>query len=50
MGLTLRPATTADVEQCSRICHTAFKPLAEAHNFPPDFPAPEDPYLPSILA
>ncbi len=42
MNLTLRPATTADVEQCSRICHTAFKTLAEAHNFPPDFPGPEE--------
>ena len=41
MNLTLRPATAADTEQCSRICYDAFKTLADAHNFPCDLPSPE---------
>src|SRR5881397_3820597 len=41
MNITLRLATPADAEPCGRICYTAFKTIAEAHNFPPDFPSPE---------
>ncbi len=41
MNLTLRPATTADAEQCGQICYDAFKTLADAHNFPCDLPNAE---------
>ena len=33
--------TAADAERCGEICYHAFKAVAEQHNFPPDFPAPE---------
>ena len=38
----LRPATPADASQCGQICYDAFKSVAETHNFPPDWPSPED--------
>jgi predicted N-acetyltransferase YhbS len=38
MTLTLRPIEPADVPEAGRICHDAFKAIAEQHNFPPDFP------------
>ena len=41
MSVTLRPGTTQDAERCGRICYSAFKAIAEYHNFPPDFPSPE---------
>ncbi len=39
MGFNLRPGTTEDAESCGAICYRAFKAIAEAHNFPPDFPS-----------
>jgi predicted N-acetyltransferase YhbS len=41
MNLTLRPGTAADAEACGRISYEAFKAIAEAHNFTPDFPSPD---------
>ena len=41
--LVIRRATPADTEVCGRICFDAFTTLANKHNFPPDFPAPEIP-------
>ena len=41
MELKLRSGTPADAEICGRICYQAFKTIAEAHGFAPDFPAPE---------
>ena len=41
MELKLRLGTPADAEICGRICYHAFKTIAEAHGFAPDFPAPE---------
>ena len=38
MGIVVREATGADVSECGRICYEAFKAIAEAHNFLPDFP------------
>jgi predicted N-acetyltransferase YhbS len=40
-AVVIRRATPADAEVCGRICFKAFGTLAEKHNFPPDFPAPE---------
>jgi predicted N-acetyltransferase YhbS len=40
MTITLRPGTAADAAACGPICYEAFKAVAEAHNFPPDFPSP----------
>ena len=42
-AIVIRRATTADAEVCGRICFEAFGALAEKHNFPNDFPAPEIP-------
>ncbi|HEX8925512.1 MAG TPA: GNAT family N-acetyltransferase [Terriglobales bacterium] len=39
--IAVRRATPADAEVCGRICYDAFTGIATAHNFPPDFPAPE---------
>src|SRR5215216_4985791 len=39
MSLTTRPGTTEDAKTCGTICYKAFKTIAEAHNFPPDFPS-----------
>jgi predicted N-acetyltransferase YhbS len=41
MSITLRPGTADDAHACGRICYEAFKAIAAAHNFPPDFPSPE---------
>jgi predicted N-acetyltransferase YhbS len=41
MGLTIREAAPGDATECGRICYEAFKAIAEAHNFPPDFPNTE---------
>jgi GNAT superfamily N-acetyltransferase len=37
----LRAVTAADAEAAGRICHAAFKAIAERHGFPADFPDPE---------
>ena len=39
--VTIRPATSADLEDTSRICFEAFNDISGHHNFPPDFPAIE---------
>jgi predicted N-acetyltransferase YhbS len=41
MSVTLRPGVPADAESCGVICYAAFRAIAEAHNFPHDFPSPE---------
>lgn len=41
MHVTLRPGTVDDAAACGRILHDAFKSIADAHAFPPDFPSPE---------
>src|SRR5688572_16076379 len=40
-GVTLRPGQHDDTEVLGKICYEAFRAIAEAHSFPPDFPAPE---------
>lgn len=37
--IRLRPGRTDDAMACGTICYQAFKTIAEAHNFPPDFPS-----------
>lgn len=37
----LRPASPADAVAAGRICHAAFRSIAERHGFPPDFPDEE---------
>ena len=39
MSVTLRPGTKEDATTCGTICYEAFKSIADAHNFPPDFPS-----------
>ena len=41
MAVTLRPIMPDDVPEAGRICHDAFRAIASAHNFPPDFPNTE---------
>jgi predicted N-acetyltransferase YhbS len=41
MNITIRRATPSDAKTCGTICYEAFKAIADQHNFPPDFPAPE---------
>jgi len=41
LNISLREPTTADIEPCGNICYEAFTEIAEKHNFPKDFPAPE---------
>ena len=41
MSLILRRAVPADAEPCGAICYEAFRAIATAHGFPPDFPVPE---------
>ncbi|THD59300.1 GNAT family N-acetyltransferase [Phenylobacterium sp.] len=41
MSLSLRRGDAADAAAAGDICYRAFKDIAEAHNFPPDFPGPE---------
>src|SRR5947199_5403201 len=41
MNLTLRPGKPEDANACGAICYNAFKAIAEAHHFPPDFPNTE---------
>ena len=41
MILKIRDATQADAAPAGDICYRAFKAVAEAHNFQPDFPGPD---------
>lgn len=41
MDIYLRRGRPEDAAACGDICYRAFKTIAEAHNFPPDFPSPE---------
>ena len=41
MALTIRPVRAEDAAACGRIIYAAFAAIAEAHNFPRDFPSPE---------
>jgi predicted N-acetyltransferase YhbS len=41
MNLTIRPGRPEDANACGAICYQAFKAIAEAHHFPPDFPGAE---------
>lgn len=41
MTTTIRRATPEDAAVCGPILYEAFKAIADAHNFPPDFPSPE---------
>jgi len=41
MGVSIRPVVADDAEACGRIIHDAFRGIAAAHAFPPDFPSAE---------
>lgn len=41
MNLVIRPAKPEDAQICGAICYNAFKVIADAHHFPPDFPNAE---------
>ncbi|TLD40256.1 MAG: GNAT family N-acetyltransferase [Candidatus Jettenia ecosi] len=41
MSVRLRQGTIEDAKTCGPICYTAFKAIADQHNFPPDFSSPE---------
>src|SRR5258708_1569375 len=41
MTIHLRRGNPTDAAAVGAICYHAFTALAEAHNFPPDFPSPE---------
>jgi len=41
MTVAIRPIAAEDAETCGTICYEAFAAIANAHNFPPDFPSPE---------
>jgi hypothetical protein len=43
MNLTLRPGKPGDAQVCGAICYEAFKTIAEAHHFTPDFPSADVP-------
>jgi hypothetical protein len=38
-AIRLREGEPADAAECGRICYEAFRLIAEAHGFPPDFPS-----------
>jgi hypothetical protein len=40
MTVSMRRGKAADATTLGEICYSAFKAIAEAHNFPPDFPSP----------
>ena len=42
MDVTLREGRPEDARACGTIAYEAFKAIAEEHNFPPDFPSPEN--------
>lgn len=37
----IRPIHVDDIRRCGEIMYSAFKTIAEQHNFPPDFPNPD---------
>ena len=41
MNLIMRPGKPEDAQACGVICYKAFKAIADAHHFPPDFPDTE---------
>jgi predicted N-acetyltransferase YhbS len=41
MSVCLRRGRAGDATTLGEICYSAFKAIAEAHNFPPDFPSPD---------
>ena len=41
MDILIREARTEDAGECARICYEAFRAIAGAHNFAPDFPSIE---------
>ncbi len=41
MNLIMRPGKPEDANACGAICYNAFKAIADAHHFPPDFPDTE---------
>jgi hypothetical protein len=41
MSICLRRGKAADATTLGEICYSAFKAIADAHNFPPDFPSPD---------
>jgi len=41
MPMNLRRGRQADAAATGDICYRAFKAVADAHNFPPDFPSPD---------
>ncbi len=41
MTLIMRPGKSEDANACGAICYNAFKAIADAHHFPPDFPDTE---------
>jgi predicted N-acetyltransferase YhbS len=41
MNFIIRPGKPEDASACGAICYSAFKAIAEAHHFPPDFPDTE---------
>jgi predicted N-acetyltransferase YhbS len=41
MNLILRPGKPEDAKACGDVCYRAFKAIADAHHFPPDFPDTE---------
>jgi GNAT superfamily N-acetyltransferase len=43
MNLTFRRGKVEDAKVCGAICHEAFKSIAEAHQFTPDFPSVDVP-------
>src|SRR5579875_3447145 len=43
MNLTLRRGQLEDAKVCGAICCEAFKTIAEAHHFTPDFPSIDEP-------
>jgi GNAT superfamily N-acetyltransferase len=43
MNLTLRRGKLEDAKVCGAICYDAFRTIAEAHHFTPDFPSVEVP-------
>jgi len=41
MTVAIRPIAAEDAEACGTVCYEAFAAIANAHNFPPDFPSPD---------
>jgi predicted N-acetyltransferase YhbS len=41
MNAAIRPAVADDAEACGRVMHDAFRSIADAHGFSPDFPSAE---------